>query len=132
MLKYFAPLLVCGFLGFAAYQIDAANAPPRSTPKPRQPTASEIVKTVGQFNVAKLRGVVPEPESFRVASAKLVDDSSLCLIYRARNGIGGMSVEHAVITPKGEIAIHGTREYRLAFNTHCAGKSGSEVAEWFN
>lgn len=132
MQKVITPLLVCGFFSFAAYQIDAANAPPRSAPKARQPTASEIVKSVGQVNVAKLRGVVREPESFRVASAKLVDDSSLCIIYRARNGFGGMSVEHAVITPKGEIAIHGSREYRQAFNTHCAGRSGSEVAEWFN
>lgn len=44
-----------------------------------------------------------EPASFQVASASLHVDGTVCITYRARNGFGGMAIDHIASTADGQV-----------------------------
>lgn len=73
---------------------------------------------------ATLKTKMREPESFKVAEAILLDDGTVCMSYRARNGFGGMAVERAAVLPDGSGIATGTAQY----NKLCADRAGQDVA----
>jgi hypothetical protein len=65
------------------------------------------------------------PSGFELIQAKVMENGSVCYTFRGQNGFGGMGVESAVMTPKGNIT-----EDTGIYNKYCAGKHnrGLQVA----
>ena len=68
----------------------------------------------------------------QLSQALLMDDGSLCMTVRARNGFNALMRASLVISPDGRANIseqtdHST--FRRAWNTHCRNKTGSDETE---
>lgn len=77
--------------------------------------------TRAQAAVVALKASLRDPASFQPASARLLQDGTLCLVYRAKNGFGGMNVEYMAVPPAGSAAT--------PFDAACSGRSGRDIMD---
>ncbi len=85
---------------------------------------AEIYRTYFKVRGA-LKGTMRNPDSFKVVSGIAFPDGTVCLMYRAQNGFGGMNVDTFVFTMKGNFPPKGIRSW----NRYCANKKGGVQME---
>lgn len=110
-----ATLAAATVIGLGSPQLMGSTAPP---PKSAEELASDSRMRAAYLAVNALRASLREPESALFEKVG-VDESAatVCLIYRARNGFGGMSRERVVF-------VDGDPSQRTAvWNKHCARSS---------
>jgi hypothetical protein len=107
--------MLAGVLGVAAIvqTIDPAPRAPRPAPLTPAQARAEIIGALGRRQalaaLSALRQAMREPSSFElIAATGTADGTRLCIVYRARNGFGGMNVEGATVRG-GMLRTHATR-----------------------
>lgn len=109
--------------------------PPRKSKEERAVKKAETDKrvravTIASVGAAELKSMMRNPDRFQVNSALVINDTSaVCYEYRAENGFGGMNVERAVLTPKGNLYTSSHDTFVTAWNAQCAKKQGIELAD---
>jgi hypothetical protein len=139
LLKGCALLLAVAVIGAIAASMK--TAPPRGSPAEcADPAACEEANKVARANTARteremavdvlalraLKASMHDPASFEVVRALRVEDGSLCVTYRAKNGFNALRLERAVIAPKAS-AMEGDARFLGLWNGHCGGKSGTDI-----
>jgi hypothetical protein len=77
--------------------------------------------SIAGLAVASLKQALRDPDSFKLERAfTTMDAKYACILYRARNGFGGMNREHVVFTTKGG------DQSASAWNKHCVKGDFSE------
>jgi hypothetical protein len=119
------------FGGFVINSIVPSAQPPAAAPPPVPTlTAAEVeakVASEARFRrtvrvLASIKAAMREPESLKWEQIRSNEDGSVvCTTYRARNGFGGMNIEHAAFA-KGLINTSNG-----AWNKNCADKSLYEM-----
>lgn len=78
-----------------------------------------------------LRKAMRNPDSFKVSQALQTSEGSVCYIYRAQNGFGGMNVGHAVVFQNHLIDESGIG-FSDVWSRECNRKMGTERAAEVN
>jgi hypothetical protein len=124
-LKVITLLIFGGFVISGVTKSIQPPAPPPPPPTPAQVAAKAV--SDARFNstvhvLASIKAAMREPDSLKWESIRANEDGTVvCATYRARNGFGGMNVEHAAFA-KGSISTSAS-----AWNKNCAGKSLYEM-----
>jgi hypothetical protein len=84
---------------------------------------SKIMAVVG---AKQLKDSMREPESFRLARVVSGGDS-VCYVYRARNGFGGMNIERAILIVSTGEMLTGDR-VQANWNGMCSNEAGENMA----
>jgi hypothetical protein len=131
--------VVAGVIGLSVIStiIHRGDAPPSPTasaatssaapqPVPSKPKADPDFEVKKAATVAsiELRSAMRNPASFEMVSVLQMPDKTVCYAYRAQNGYGGLNLEHAVLTSKGQLLAGDTDARRTAWNRNCASKVG--------
>lgn len=99
--------------------------PPPPVKTAEQIAAEEAEKTRGVravFVATAIKHGLRDPESLKWQSIGVNDEATVvCAEYRARNGFGGMNVEHTVYA-KGKMSNDAA-----SWKRHCAGKSFNDL-----
>ena len=128
--KFLAFFIVAG-LGIYLYSL-MTETPPVQTPQPI-PTAAEKTRdthlAIGALVLGVWRKNLNDPSSAQLSEALLMDDGSLCMTVRARNGFNAIVPANIVVEPDGKTHIseeqdHGV--FRRAWNAFCGNKSGTD------
>lgn len=108
------------FVAYIAYKLMVPSDPPASPPSAAQIQRKVRDEAVFQKTVimaATIKRGLREPASVQWEAIRANDDASvMCFLYRARNGFGGMAVEHVTI------ANGQPSQGNAAWNKHCADK----------
>lgn len=75
----------------------------------------------------KLRGMMRNPDSFRLDRVLIMDDGASCYHYRGQNGFGGLNPGEAVLSPNGRLRTMEAEGFRALWNKECTGKTGEDV-----
>lgn len=128
--KFLAFLIVAG-LGVYIYGLLTAPAPV-PTPVPVE-TAAEKARNmhlaVGSLVLGVWRKNLNDPASAQLSQALLMDDGSLCMTVRARNGFNAIMPASLVVEPNGKAHISEEQDktaFRHAWNTFCGDKRGTD------
>lgn len=123
--------LVAGFIGivFLQWIYTSATAPaktePVAVPKSAEQVAKEVKAEADFQRVVKgaklLKANAKNPDSFKLESAILMPDDTICYEYRATNSFNAVVLERMTVTAKG-----GSRE-ATAWNQYCANKTGANM-----
>lgn len=119
---------------------------PATTPKSEKTAAekeaedAEKQKKDGQIAMAQvgaktLKSSMRDPDSFKLETALVMENGSVCYEYRARNGFGGMNRGQAVLQASGKKIVFKSSEeagFNSLWNRECANKSGEDVADGIN
>lgn len=102
-----------------------SNEATAETNTPAEKTAEEKAQseraTMAALAVASLKKSLRDPDSFTLERAfTTVDAKYACILYRARNGFGGMNREHVVFT------MAGGDQSASAWNKRCVDGEFSE------
>lgn len=96
-------LLIFG--GFILTSLTRPSSPPKPIPEPpNEFVLAAKARTEARFQSASkvlrsIKAAMREPESVRWQQVTTNDDGTVvCVTYRARNGFGGMNVEHAAFS----------------------------------
>lgn len=79
---------------------------------------------LAQLAAKTLKSRMRDPSSFQLAEATLLDDGTVCLAYRARNGFGGMAMERAAALADGAGIVVNPAQY----NKLCANRTGTDIS----
>ena len=137
--KFLAVFIVVG-VGLFIYNL--VIFPPRNMGTEPAPapaaikTPAELARdrhlTVGAMVLSVWRKNLNDPSSAQLSQALLMDDGSLCMTVRARNGFNALMPASLVIGPDGRANISEQTDhaaFRRAWNTHCGNKTGSDETE---
>jgi len=121
MLRAILALIFLGMVGSALFSKDENQAP---TPLSEKEVAAQEARRVEDarrqavINAARsIKSNLRDPDSLKFQTIVANDDASImCFAYRARNGFGGMNLEHATIVDN---TIYKTSK---VWNKHCAKK----------
>jgi hypothetical protein len=98
-----------------------ANATENTTGEDAEHKAETARTEFAAISVASLKKAMRDPDSFKLERAfTTMDAKYACILYRARNGFGGMNRDHVVFTTKGG------DESAYAWNKHCVKGEFSE------
>jgi len=111
-----------GFQDNSAKMNVASNA--STTQEGVQDQAQLVFATLGAIS---LRKAMRNPDSFVLEEAHVMHDNSVCFVYRAQNGFGGMDREYAVLSAKGTMSTSDS-----AWNHLCAHKKGYDKTTEIN
>jgi hypothetical protein len=75
-----------------------------------------------------LKASLHDPNSLEVLQVLRMNDKSLCITYRARNGFNALRQSHTVVAPRSAASEGDPRFYSL-WNRHCNGKHGEDITE---
>lgn len=108
--------------------IGAAVGKDTDPPKPKTPEeiAREAQWTADVITVRALKNAMHDPKSFELSQALRMDDGTLCVTYRARNGFGALTVRRSVLG-KGIAITSDERGFARKWNAHCGGKTGRNM-----
>jgi len=74
-----------------------------------------------------------DPSSFQLESAWVMDNKAICYTYRARNGFGGLNLEHAVIGREGKSFLTQDMDgFATTWNRDCGKGPGHDYAATIN
>src|SRR5579862_9905866 len=76
-----------------------------------------------------LKNAMRNPDSFKLSSALVMSTGSVCYLYRAQNGFGGVDVGHAVFTATGNFKTDESDGFATLWHKECAKKMGQETAD---
>jgi hypothetical protein len=77
--------------------------------------------------VSSLYQSARDPSSLTVNSVLYMPSGAICMEYRARNGFGGLNLEHGLETPKGLISVGDFDNFAEQWNRFCTGKVGDDM-----
>jgi len=98
-----------------------ANATGNTTAEDAEHKAETARTEFAALAVASLKKAMRDPDSFKLERAfTTMDAKYACVLYRARNGFGGMNRDHVVFTTKGG------DQSAYAWNKHCVKGEFSE------
>lgn len=107
-------------LVFAAAVASSEDAPP-VIPKPYR----------ANFNIAlgNLLASLREPASLTLTHVEVMEKTgSICMIYRARNGFGGMGMEHfAYVLPPKALLTESDSAFKWTWSEHCGLKKTIDI-----
>jgi len=106
--------------------VKIANTPPPALSVEEQ--AREVKFRAASGGALTLRQQMRDPESFRVASAIVTPDKSVCYRYRSHNGFGGMSDGRAMIYA-GMLLSKEDAAFDKVWQKECAGVVGEQTAD---
>jgi hypothetical protein len=89
--------------------------------------AAELRATRDLVVVRQLRAGMNNPESFQLEEALRMDDGTLCVAYRARNGFNAVMAGRAVIDAKRIVTSDDRDRFSGMWNRLCANKSGVDM-----
>lgn len=119
---------------FAIYnklnRTDSANS--TSTDKGKD---LDVEATVANMFVHYLKQAQRDPDSFVLELALVTTDRTTCVIYRGRNGFGGMNRERVVQSVKDDKSfVIGESEPGFAslWNKRCSAKTGRDLTNVIN
>lgn len=101
----------------------ARHATPRSTPVPTATMTYEELSQRAAIGAASLYRAARNPDSFKLETALGMPDGTICFVYRAQNGFGGMNRENAVLPPNAKSLTTSAS----VWNKRCANKTGDDV-----
>lgn len=82
--------------------------------------------------VAGLRDSMRDPQSFTLAWMTYMPSGAICAEYRARNGFGGLNVEHALETPGGAVRAGDFADFAAEWNRSCTRERGEDISFYAN
>lgn len=127
------PMLISIFIG-ASHESAA--------PKPMTPEELAVKKKEdaavqrAAAGAVLLKKAMRDPDTFKLESALIIDGrGAVCYDYRAKNGFGGVTPGHAVLSSDGKkFKTDEMDGFAMLWNKECADKSGTETAtaiNWF-
>jgi hypothetical protein len=91
-----------------------ANATENTSGEDAEHKAETARTEFAAISVASLKKAMRDPDSFKLERAfTTMDAKYACILYRSRNGFGGMNRDHVVFTTKGG------DQSAYAWNKHC-------------
>jgi hypothetical protein len=103
---------------------EAVNANPipaqTSSPNEKENTARAVL------GARSLRSAMRNPDAFKLEQALVMSNCSVCYVYRAQNGFGGMNRGHAVLTGKGQFKSDEMAGFSALWKRECANKTGGD------
>lgn len=129
--------------GHATREPDSRSATPVEPPAKNLPTPpskppevkrnTEVGENTVYGGMRLLKMNMRDPSSFQLESAVLMDSKAICYTYRARNGYGGLNLEHAVLNHEGTaILTEQMNGFAATWNRDCRKKGGHDYAEEIN
>ena len=107
------------------------NNLPDTPAQPSQKAANEKRFEFAESSVLGLNRAMRDPDSLRVASAIMPDDETLCYVYRARNGFGGMN-ESFAIQDGALLRSRESQGFDKKWEDLCVHRAGTQMAEELN
>lgn len=103
------------------YSKEATKVASSEAPEDDKTTRSQAV-------VQLLKKSLRNPDSFEAESVLVTDAGAVCVVYRAQNGFGGISLERAVVSADLKKAAGSNEKgFSSLWNRECANKTGLET-----
>ena len=126
------PLWIIGFSFFAFILL--INIPINLGTSPFQKPAADVKTTqnterltMAASGAASIKRAMRDPNSFKLNSALINDKTgAVCYEFRSANGLNGMNVGRAVLSPKGVLKTSEMSGFPSLWNRECAHKEGTE------
>lgn len=122
-----AVLLILGSLGAIISGIkERSLSPTERENRDRESTRIAVAATIAR----EIKRSMRDPDSFTLSSVRLVEKSdTICYVYRARNGFGGINVGHAILSSAGRFYTEESSGFAPLWNRECAHKPSLEAAD---
>jgi hypothetical protein len=124
-------VIIAVFLGIGA--VGAIVGRVTADPKAEAAQAELKKRVEARFQLATggaltLRERMRNPDSFRVSSAIVMSDETVCYRYRSQNGFGGMNNSSAMLFAGIVLSDPGPSFHKL-WQKECAGQRGTELGD---
>lgn len=123
-------LLILGVVGTYWSTKAAGPRPEQSAEAGKKQEEDEKRVNVALIGAGTLKKAMRDPDSFKLEAAFIMDDGYVCYAYRSRNGFGGYTKSHAVLS--GDMKTFKSSDedgFLSIWGKHCKGKVGTDVAD---
>jgi hypothetical protein len=85
---------------------------------------------IGLSAEVELRYALNDPESLETDKTFIMDDDSVCMYFRAKNGFGGV-IRSSAVYANNVLSVEGYQNFNFLWNKHCVGKAGVEIMDLY-
>ena len=134
VLKWFGIFAVC-VMGIAAivghFSSGDEVAPTKQIPAEKTTAEKEYDKNQlrAVAGASTVKASMRNPDSFKIETATIMDNGSICYSYRTQNGFGGMNKGAAVLSGE-NIKTDEMKGFESVWKKDCQGRKGKSVSEY--
>ena len=120
-------LLALLIIGGISSSMQDKTPEPQKTPEQIKQDAIDTERTSNAIQArSMLKQSLKDPDSLQLDEALTMENKTVCMQYKAKNGFGGYSAESAVYIPNLNMSsTTGEKSFNKIWNKECAGKNGT-------